>query len=249
MWRLVVGGAVGGVIAAWLSARAGNEELSKIFWAAVVTLIFGSLLSGVVTLLFADFDRRRAQRAAQLDFISNVLADLKSVNDRVDRARTLIRARKSAKTYGEEMLNLIDARVVLKNVRRALDTDDRSKVIQSVRDKAASMDDYLRSLLEEYEREYKGISLEQSVFEARLKAAVEKKATPEDPAALENAMRALENTPWRKIESLERMKDFLATSSHTGTEASAFMQEFTAPLNDASRMLRDAIAAQLSQSR
>src|SRR5712692_6371217 len=79
--------------------RESLVELSKAFAVGAATLVFGALLGGVVTLLIADFDRRRVQRAAQLDFISNVLADLKSVYDRVDRGRTLIKAHQSARTY------------------------------------------------------------------------------------------------------------------------------------------------------
>ena len=73
-------------------------EIAKLFWGAAITLMFGALLGGVVKLLFEDFDRRRAQRAAQMDFISRVLGDLKNVYDAVDRAKTLITARRSAKT-------------------------------------------------------------------------------------------------------------------------------------------------------
>ena len=58
-------------------------------------------MGGVVSLLIQDLDRRRLQQAAHLEFIANVLSDLKDVYDRVDRGRTLIRANRSAKTYGD----------------------------------------------------------------------------------------------------------------------------------------------------
>ncbi|HEY8997865.1 MAG TPA: hypothetical protein VIM60_08200 [Edaphobacter sp.] len=243
MLLLVIGGSVAGMIAALLTAMAGYKELSNMLWGAAVTLVFGSLLGGVVTLLIADFDRRRAKRAAQMDFIGNVLSDLKSVNDRVDRARTLIRARKSAKTYGEEMLNLIDARVVLKNVERALKTDERSAVIQPVLLEVESMDGYLRSLLDEYEMEYKAISLQQSAFEVQLKEAL---AKPEEAYA---KVSALENTPWLRIESLAKTKDFLAVPSQGTADASGFARGFLDPLDRASERLRRAIADQLKEAR
>lgn len=83
MLGLLAFGVALGSVAAYLSRD--SPELSRIFVAATVTLFFGSLLSGVVSLLIADFDRSRVQRAAQLEFIANVLADLKAVYDRIDR--------------------------------------------------------------------------------------------------------------------------------------------------------------------
>src|SRR5437899_3901184 len=124
MLLLLVFGELAGIGAAsW--TRHTNPELSKLFATAATTLLFGSLLGGVVTLLITDFDRRRVQRAARLDFIANVLTDLKGVHDQVDRGRTLIKAHQSAKTYGEEMRGFIEARVKLQNVERALRTDER----------------------------------------------------------------------------------------------------------------------------
>jgi hypothetical protein len=120
-----------------------------------------------VTLIIADFDRRRVQRAAPLDFISNVLADLKGVYDRVDRGRTVIRSHQSAKTYGDEMRNFIEARVQLLNVVRALKFDERGVPIAGIHDNVVSMEQYLKTLIDEFEPNYKEISRSQSLYEAR----------------------------------------------------------------------------------
>jgi hypothetical protein len=110
MLLLLAAGVVAGAgVAVW--TRHIDPDLSKLFATATTTLVFGSLLGGVVTLLIADFDRRRVRRAAQLDFIANVLSDLKGVHDQVNGGRTLIKANRSAKTYGEQMRGFIDARV------------------------------------------------------------------------------------------------------------------------------------------
>ena len=74
-------------IGAAVWTRHAAPELSHLFATAATTLLFGSLLGGIVTLLIAEFDRRRVQRAAQLDFIANVLTDLKDVHDQVDRCQ------------------------------------------------------------------------------------------------------------------------------------------------------------------
>src|SRR5947208_2647732 len=67
MLLLVIGGTVAGIVIGLLTYTA-YPEISKLFWTAAVTLLFGSILGGVITLLFADFDRRRVLRAAQMDF-------------------------------------------------------------------------------------------------------------------------------------------------------------------------------------
>src|SRR5262249_11548436 len=142
--------------------------VAKLFAAGGITLFFGAIFGGVVKLLIDNFDRRRAQRAAQVDFIAKVLADLKGVHDRVDRGRTLMKARQSAKSYGEEMTGFIGSSVVLKGVRRALRTDKRSETIMTVIPQVESMDAYLRTLLDEFEAEYKKASLTQRMFEAHM---------------------------------------------------------------------------------
>jgi hypothetical protein len=161
LWLLVLGVAVGFAAAYYFRGKE-TQEISKLFAGAAVTLLYASLLGGVVTQLWADFDRRRVQRAAEVDFISNVLADLKGVHDQVDRGRMVIKAHRSAKTYGDEMRGFMNARVKLQNVERALRTDERRMPILTARDEVIRMSDYLRALLEEFEEEYKG-----SVYSAK----------------------------------------------------------------------------------
>ena len=244
MLLLLVFGELMGIGAAFWT-RHINPDLSKLFATAATTLLFGSLLGGVVTLLIADFDRRRVQRAAQLDFIANVLADLKGVHDQVDRGRTLIKARRSAKTYGEEMVGFIEARVKLQNVERALRTDERRAPILRVRDEVLRMEQYLRELLEEYEEEYKEVSLAQSIFEAQLKRALE------GPPPRDESVAALPpNAPWEALVRLPRLADFLlpvpAPEHRSGKTASAYVRCFLGPLDAASEQLRGALATCLS---
>lgn len=239
MFFVLVFGELAGIGAAvW--TRHAAPDLAKLFATAATTLFFGSLLGGVVTLLIADFDRRRVQRAAQLDFIANVLSDLKGVHDQVDRGRTLIKTHRSAKTYGEELRGFIDARVKLQNVVRALRTDERGEPILKVRDDVLSMEKYLRELLEEYEEQYKAISLAQSIFEARLKRALE------NPPADYSVDALPPNLPWEKIERLVRLKDFLLPLSGSPENASAYARSFLGPLDSASEKLRAALGARLS---
>jgi hypothetical protein len=219
-------------------------DIAKLFAGAGITLLFGAIFGGVVKLLIDNFDRRRAQRAAQIDFIANVLSDLKGVHDRLDRGRTLLKARQSTKSYGDEMTGFIDASVALKSVERALRTDRRSVPIQKVLQQVKLMDGYLRGLLDEFEVEYKKASLTQSMFEARLAKALKS-------PALDNSVEALpENRPWKSLKELPCLMDFLLPvpidEDNDGAKTSNYVAEFLRPLNAASETLRAALAKEVS---
>lgn len=242
MLGLLAAGVVLGVVAACLSK--GDPQLSRIFVTATVTLVFGSLLGGVVSLLIADFDRRRVQRAAQLEFISNVLNDLKGVYDRVDRGRTLIAAHQSAKTYGEQMREFIDARVKLLSVLRALRFDERGSPILPVRAHVVDMEAYVHLLTAEFEQHYKDISRSQSIYEARVKHALE------PPVPMTNAGAALPaNAPWTELTELPRLKDFMRQvddCEEGNPNASEYCRSFLLALDRASDTLRKALDAELA---
>jgi hypothetical protein len=235
MIGLLLFGVVLGVGAAYWSRA--DRDLSRVFVTGTVTLVFGSLLGGVVSLLIADFDRRRVQRAAQLEFISNVLAELKGVYDRVDRGRTLIAAHQSAKTYGEQMREFIDARVKLLAVQRALRFDERRSPIVPVLADVERMETYLHSLTAEFVEHYKDISRSQNVYEARMKHALEK-VPDEGDATLPG------NSPWSELAELPQLEDFLrpvdGLEKATAARASKYTQSFLRPLDFASDNLRKA---------
>lgn len=242
LFLLVTGEVVG--IAGSYATRISHRELSKMLAGGAISLFFGCLLGGVVTLLISDFDRRRLQRAAQIDFTSNVLADLKSVYDRVDRGRTLIRAHRSAKTYGEEMRNFIEARVKLLNVERALKFDERGVPLTAIRADVTSMAEYLKALIDEYEQKYKEISRSQNLYEFRMKSALERSAsTPGFPATLP------ENEPWDAIAQLQSVADFMVPlekchPDNPGT-TSAYCRRFLLRLDEASKRLREILRDEL----
>ena len=241
MVLLLVIGEVLGIGFSYLT-HTSNKELSKIFAGGAATLWLGALLGGVVTLLIADFDRRRVQRAAQLDFISNVLADLKGVYDSVDRGRTLIRAHQSAKTYGQEMRNFIEARVKLLNVVRALTFDERGAPIAAIQSPVSTMELYLKGLIDEYEQHYKKISRSQSRYEARMKQALEKPASAPGPEA-----ELPRNEPWELIAALPSVADFIAPlEAPPGTTQSKYRDCFVASLDTASARLRTALRDELA---
>lgn len=237
MFVLLVTGILLGTLAAYWFRE--NRELSRIFVTGTVTLFFGALLGGVVSMLIADFDRRRVQRAAQLEFISNVLSDLKAVYDRIDRGRTLIAAHQSAKTYGEQMRDFIDARVKLLSIDRALRFDERGSPLGNVREDVEQMEVYLHSLTAEFEEYYKEISRCQSIYEGRMKKVLDNVSVKDEPDLPVN-------TPWASIEELERMRDFLSDPDQTGKDASEYRRVFLDHLDIASGKLRKALESELA---
>lgn len=242
MILLVLVGVTLGVAVSFVTKKS-NEELSKACAAGAATLFFGGLLGGFVGLLIADFDRRRLKRAAQIEYLSKILADLKAVYDEVDRGRTLVEAHKSAKTYGEEMKNFITARVKLLQIDRALRFDERGSAVAKIREKVGSMEAYLKLLINEFVQDYKDISREQSLYEARMKSALEDMKPP--PA---DASKLPVNTPWNKIAALQQVSDFLNSAEDCqipGVEGkSKYCLEFLRPLDAATSELRQALRAE-----
>jgi len=160
----------------------------------------------------------------------------------VERARTLIVAHRSALTYGNEMRNLIEARVKLKNIRRAVEStpgaleDDAD---ETIRTSVGTMDDYLDWLGEEFEQQYREISEAQTIYEARREKAIE-------ALTVDGEMSRVENAPWRMIESLERARTFLGLREAPAEHA--YATQFRAPLDEASAALRAQLARALGGS-
>lgn len=195
-------------------------------------LLFTAFLGGVVKLLIDDHQRGRENRAEQARFLTGMLNDLKSVYDRVERARIVIVAHQSARTYGNEMRDLIDAAVKLRNVVRALDTttsgishDNRSELHSNVQ----SMEGYLNRLVKEFKESYKTISDKQRTFEStfdRLLAERELTDPPPPPP---------DNEPWAAIENLKDLEEFRSD------EPTRYNAEFVAALDSASAILRSEV--------
>jgi hypothetical protein len=239
---LAVGEAIG--VGVSFATKTSHPELSKAFSGGAATLLFGTLLGGIVSLLVADLDRRRVQRAAQIEYLTNVLADLKAVYDQVDRGRTLIAAHQSAKTYGDEMRIFIKARVKLLQVVRALKFDDRRAVIEPILPAVEMMANYLKDLVDEFQRNYKEISREQSIYEAQMKKALASATAASEPDLPKNL-------PWDGITALNQVKDLLRTVDNcdphvASADKSDYCVQFLEPLDATSLRLRDALAGELA---
>ena len=210
---------------------------------ASTTLIFVALLGGVVKLLLDDVQRGRERRDEQLRFVTALLADCRSVYDRVERVRILVAAHRSALTYGNEMRELIDSAVQLRNVKRALDSGTsgiREQQLSGVRLCIESMEKYLNSLIDEFTTRYKPIADKQQIYEAMLTAQVKEAAT-----ALNRTFAIPENDAWLEILTLPRLKEFRdadsrqdAVTTTANSRPLDYWRSFVGALDLASWLLR-----------
>lgn len=219
------------LIAFSIAPTFSDAELRKVIYAGAATLLFGGLLGGVLKVLLDEVVAAKRRREDAATFVANVLADLKGVYDRVARARTLIPAHKSVKTYGDEMRDMIEARVQLRNVTRALerraagvDETIRGKVTQHVE----QMEKYLDKLIGEFRDNYKALSDKQRGYEERSKVMLQRYAdatTKEDPPQLPGFV-------WDSLSSLPMLADFIG-------EGRVYRNGFEEPLDNASEDLRN----------
>ncbi len=233
-----------------------DADLKKSLQGSAVTLVFSAVLGGVVKLLLDEFERNRQRRAEAAQFITNVLADLKAVYDKVDHVRILLTAHQSAFMFDKEMDDLIEAVVKLRNVTRALASRPQEKPPKwygQLRAHVKAMEDYIEELVREFQKDYKDLSNLQNIYDAQVKAylaAVEKGAAPSIDSFPQNE-------PWKELCGLRTVKDFIeADGSHSCTEQAQngetkapktkYEAMFLCSLDLASKLLREQLKATLN---
>lgn len=141
------------------------------------------------------------------------------------------------------MRNFIEARVKLRNVVRALKSDERGDRIGTVQAEVASMERYLDGLIREFEQKYKEISRSQSRYEARMKHAVDRSATAK-------AFKLPDNEPWNAITALPSVADFIAPLENpdraTAGAESLYARDFLNSLDKASSQLHAALLSEFA---
>jgi hypothetical protein len=213
-----------------IASHLPDAELQRVVYAGAATLLFGGLLGGVLKLLLDEVVAAKRRREDAASFVANVISDLKSVYDRVARARTLVPAHQSVKTYGDEMRDLIEARVQVRNVTRALERRAEGvdePVRTEVTRRAKQMAEYLDKLVGEFRDNYKQLSDKQRSYEERAKVLLKRYAegpNESDPPQLPNFV-------WNSLSKLPILADFIG-------EGDAYKKEFEEPLDDASELLR-----------
>lgn len=170
-----------------LDLDASKQRLLVNFGTAGLTLAFVTAVGGAFKLSLDEYkedlkeeralrakerdaaDQQRAQEKAAQDadyaFYRAILDDVKSVYDAVERARLLIEAHKSAKTYGDQMRTLPDAVITLHNIKRAL-RPSYGELEPLVAPKINACTRFLKDLIFEFRDEYFEASQRQSTYEA-----------------------------------------------------------------------------------
>lgn len=118
----------------------------------------------LLQVLLRNRELKRQREKEKLSFYRNVLSDLKSVYDKVEKARLLINAHQTAKTYGEQMRELIGGVVTLHNIKRALNPEF-PKLEKELIPCIDAMSGFIKELLKEYANSYKLISILQEIDE------------------------------------------------------------------------------------
>lgn len=212
-----------------------KSELHKQLISASLVLLFGACFGGVVKVLLDQVvdEKRRRDDAAQ--FVTNVLADLKGVYDHVERARLLIPAHQSAKTYGDEMREDVTAGVVqLRNIIRALQSRGAGMpegLHGKVKPQVDLMEGYLVALTDEFRSKYRALSDMQRYYEKKADALAEAfaKSSADTPQC------KLPSFVWAAVEQLPLLTEFMQGGKK-------YQSKFKEPLDAASRLLREAHA-------
>ena len=107
------------------------------------------------------------------------------------------------------------------------------------------MEVYVHLLTKEFEQCYKTISRLQSVYEARMKRALDN-LSPSDSVPPQLPA----NSPWSELSELSQLKDFLRPLGDCKDESargvSEYCRSFLLPLDRASDTLRDALGSELA---
>ena len=135
---------------------------------------------------------------------------------------------------------LIEARVQLRNVTRALEQrgvgiDEEARIDEEITRRVRQMEAYLETLTCEFRDNYKPLSDKQRSYEERTKVILKRFAEAEGSESTPD----LPGFVWDSIARLEKLSDFIG-------EAKEYRAQFETPLDDASEWLRDELARILS---
>lgn len=191
------------------------------------TLAVLTVLGGLVRAAFDEHAKTQRKEEARLEFIRNILADFKSVYDRVESCRLLVEAHRSAKTYGEQVRGLVEGVVTLHNIKRALDPEF-PELKDELKTPIDKMTQFLKELLAEFRENYKDIAHLQAADEAWNRYARSNLPKTETPEAYKPVSRA-----WAEIEKLEKLAVLRKDDRYKEYE-----KGFLNYLDDASKKLR-----------
>jgi hypothetical protein len=143
----------------------------------LLTVAAALVLTGALSMVVKQIDQRRNERQAW----HGILNDLVAANQKVVLARVRLQAHRSAKTYQEQLAEVMSARVEVRRIG-AIDIVNRDG---SLPERINAMREYLDALGQEYAAGYLRAARQQRLDEAwlndKMKAANDGKGPPELP--------------------------------------------------------------------
>jgi hypothetical protein len=185
-------------------------------------------IGGLVQWILKNRDAAREKEKETLNFYRNVLSDLKSVYDKVEKARLLIQAHRTANTYGEQMRDLIEGVVILHNIKRALNPEF-PELQEKLNPCINPMNHFIKDLLNEYRDNYKKISILQEVDEAKKRSLIEQRIKDSNSEIKDDD---IPSSAWKQIENLNKL------SAIRDEKFREYESNFLMYLDEASAILR-----------
>jgi len=143
----------------------------------LLTVAAALVLTGALSMVVKQIDQRRSERQAW----HGILNDLVAANQKVVLARVRLQAHRSARTYQEQLAEVMSARVEVRRIG-AIDIVNRDG---SLPERITAMREYLDALGQEYAAGYLRAARQQRLDEAwltdQMKAANDGKGPPELP--------------------------------------------------------------------
>ena len=186
---------------AWLRTVAPNDYARPLATAAVGVFASGFIL-GSLKIILDGVARKRQQRDELIGFVRNTLDDIKSVYDRVERARTLMMAHRSVKTYGDEMRDLINARVILLNVKRAYTLkgpDLPGQFADNIVSLVEEMLEFLNPAVRDFTSKYRPLAARQRVREELVKKKLKEMKSEENEEKMAEDITSKGNVLFREL--------------------------------------------------
>src|SRR5262245_8714159 len=209
------------------------RELEKGLIQLALVVIAGAIIKFIFDRYQADQDRlakererQRQAHAAMVEFQTDKIRRLVEVSNKLRLAPALIEAHRSAKTYREQMLAAIDARLELHRIVHEigifgpLQSNTAFPRWESIRGKIGSMQDYLEGLEKEFRARFKSLSERQVEAEQK---------------------RELQAKVWNEICDLETIKDLLGLDQGR-REDTEFYRKFVHPYSDALQLMQKDLA-------
>jgi hypothetical protein len=239
VWRrrwIVAGIIAGAVIAAVLGGVLLSQSKADVrgeWGRALVTLSVAIIISGLLTFILSDYSqhqqqkadersRREQQEAADRERTRNWLRVLVGSNSRLQAARAILEAHKSAETYSNQVRDMAEVREDLRSLK-----EDLEAAMPEVAGDLGEIHEYIDVLGREFSKNYFRMSWKQRLHEELVKRYLDQDPLPEDP--FEDP-----DDPWRLLQgdAFPNLADFLR-------HGALYAQNYRAPYQDAKRLLRE----------